>query len=176
MRHSGTLKRAITLRRLPIMAFLGILACAIAGCRELNEQVRPMPADGEELPILNQIHGAHSHESRALQLVIRSPAVLAQVPLTDVPVDFSQEMLLIVTLGRVPSDQYTVTIDRVWREGPHLRVSTTVTAPPPGAPLMMASPYCIAVVPRCDLNVAGFSAQPPARVRPWQQSSPPQKL
>jgi len=134
-----------------------------------------MPAEGDELPILRQVHGTHCHETRAMQLVIRDPATLAQVPLTDVPVDFSQEMLLIVTLGRVPSDLYTVNIDRVWREGPHLRVSSTVTSPPPGAPLVMASPYCIAVVPRCDLNIHGFSPRPPARVRPWQQSAPPEK-
>ena len=176
MQHDETWTRAIAPRCPAVIAFMGILVCAVAGCRELNEDVRPMPADGEDLPILNQVHGAHSHESRAMQLVVRSPAVLAQVPLTDVPVDFSQEMLLIVTLGRVPSDQFTVTIDRVWREGPHLRVSTTVSAPPPGAPVIMASPYCIAVVPRCDLNVAGFTAQPPVRVRPWEQSSPPKKL
>ena len=135
-----------------------------------------MPAEGDELPILRQIHGTHSHETRAMQLVIRDAATLAQVPLTDVPVDFSSEMLLVVTLGRVTSDQYSVNIDRVWREGPSLRVSSTVSAPPPGAPLVMASPYCIAVVPRCDLNITGFMPIPPKRVRPWQQSAPPQKL
>ncbi|HVP11480.1 MAG TPA: hypothetical protein VMV94_09875 [Phycisphaerae bacterium] len=156
-------------------ALLSLAVWMLTGCHDLRDQAAPMPAEGDELPILRQVHGTHCHETRAMQLVIRDPATLAQVPLTDVPVDFSQEMLLIVTLGRVPSDLYTVNIDRVWREGPHLRVSSTVTSPPPGAPLVMASPYCIAVVPRCDLNIHGFSPRPPARVRPWQQSAPPEK-
>lgn len=110
-----------------------------------------------------------------MQLVVRDQATLAQVPLVDVPVDFPKEMLLIVTLGRVTSNQYAVNIDRVWREGHQLRVSSTVTTPPPGSPLVLASPYCIAVVPRCDLNVAGFSPQPQVRTRSWQQSEPPKR-
>jgi hypothetical protein len=157
------------------MTLLGLVVWGLAGCREFHQQAGPIPPEGDELPILRQVHGTHCHETRAMQLVIRDPATLAQVPLTDVPVDFSQEMLLIVTLGRVPSDLYTVNIDRVWREGPHIRVSSTVTAPPPETPLIMASPYCIAVVPRCDLNILGFSPQPPTRKRPWQQSAPPEK-
>jgi hypothetical protein len=134
----------------------------------------PGPADGDELPILHQVQGTHSHETRAMQLVIRDPATLAQVPLADVPVDFAREMLLVVTLGRVTSDRCSVAIDRVWREEGHLRVSTVVTPPPAGAAIAMASPYCIAVVPRCDLNVAGFSPEPPARERTWDQSTVPE--
>jgi hypothetical protein len=148
----------------------------VGGCHELHDELHYIPADGEELPILRQAHGAHCHEARAMQLVIRDAATLAKVPLTDVPVDFSREMLLVVTLGRVTSDEYSLSIERVWREGPHLRVSTTVCSPPPGVPTVMASPYCIAVVPRCDLNVAGFSPQPLPRTRTWQQSEPPDKF
>ena len=164
------------MRLVPPWVALGLLMWAAASCHDLRNQACPIPAEGEELPILRQVHGAHSHETRAIQLVIRDAATLAQIPLTDVSVDFASEMLLIVTLGRVSSDQYVVNIDRVWREGPTLHVSSTVSAPAPGAPLAMASPYCIAVVPRCDLNVTGFSPTPPKRARPWQQSAPPEKL
>jgi len=134
-----------------------------------------MPMEGEDLPILHQVQGTHSHEMRAMQLVIRDAATFARVPLVDVPVDFSQEMLLVVTLGRVPSDQYRVGIDRVWREGHKLRVAATVVTPAPGAPLVIASPYCIAVVRKCGLNVEGFSPEPPRRSRPWGQSALPDR-
>jgi len=154
---------------------LGAALALLGGCHELREDLHFTPVDGEELPILRQSHGTHCHEARALQLVIRDTATLAKIPLTDVAVDFSSEMLLIVTLGRVTSDQYSVNIDRVWREGPRLRVATTVSSPPPGVPTVMASPYCIAVVPKCDLNVAGFSAHPLPRTRSWQQSEPPER-
>lgn len=151
--------------------FMGLLILGL-GCRSRASDIRLLPAEGEELPILHQEYGKHSHETRAMQLAIRNAQALALVPLCDVPVDFRQEMVLIVTLGRVPSDQYAIRIDRVWREGHKLRVATTVQIPPPNAPIRMASPYCIAVIPRCDLNVADFDAEPPSRDRSWGQSEP----
>lgn len=126
------------------------------------------------MPILRQVQGTHCHETLAMQLVIRDQATLARIPLQDLEVDFREEMLLIVTLGRVTSDQYSVRIGRVWRQKHELRVSVTVETPPVGAPIVMASPYCIAVIPRCDLNVAGFSPEPPRRSRSWGQSPLPE--
>lgn len=145
-----------------------------AGCHESLRDARPLPAVGEELPVLRRVAGTHSHETRAMQVVVRDPAMLARIPLADVEVDFAQEMLLIVTLGRVTSDRFAVDVTRVWREGGRLRVEVTVTAPPAGAPVAMASPFCIAVVPRCDLNVADFAPEPPQRTRSWEQSTPPE--
>lgn len=158
----------------------GLGACAIltlaVGCHQGRFSSTPLPADGEELPILHKVHGVHSHETRPMQLVIRDAAAYAQLALADVPVDFEHEMMLVVTLGRVTSDQYLVDVARVWRERGQLRVETHVVAPPPGVPTVMSSPYCIAVVPRCDLNVAEFSVEPPVRTRSWQQSEPPSNL
>ena len=147
--------------------------CLPAGCRESGRGIRALPAEGEELPILRRLAGTHSHETLAMQIVVRDPATFAQIPLADVSVNFAKEMLLIVTLGRVTSDQYAVRIDRVWREGHELRVAVTMFSPQPGFPVVMASPYCIAVVGRCDLNVAEFAPEPPLRDRPWQQSPKP---
>ncbi|MCG8406451.1 MAG: protease complex subunit PrcB family protein [Phycisphaerales bacterium] len=143
------------------------------GCHDGHGNIRQLPPDGEELPILEQYAGKHSHESRSMQLVIRDAATFARIPLQDnVPVDFENQMLLIVTLGRVPSDQYGVNVERVWREGHKLHVATAVQSPAPNAPLAMASPYCIVVIPRCDLNVVGFDPEPGQRVRSWSQSEP----
>jgi hypothetical protein len=152
------------------LIWAGLLA-SLSGCHEVS-RVNQF-ADGAEFPIIRQVNGIHSHETRPMQLVIRDTAALAKVPIADVEVDFSNQMLLIVTLGRMTSDQYTIKIDRVWRDGHELRVATTVTSPPPEAPIAMSSPYCIAVVPSCDLNVSGFSAEPPTRERSWSQSAPP---
>src|SRR5262245_58729581 len=130
-------------------------------------------ADGQELPILNQVQGTHSNETRAMQLVIRDTATLSKVPIVDVPVDFNDQMLLIVTLARMTSEQYSVRIDGVWRDGHEIQVATTVKSPRPGVPIVMSSPYCIAVVPRSDLNISGFLPEPPTRARTWSQSAPP---
>ena len=132
------------------------------------------PADGQDLPILHQIQGTHSNETRAMQLVVRDPQMLAKIPLTEVPVNFSDEMLLIVTLGRVLSDQYSVKIERIWRERGILRVTVKIETPKIETTKVASSPYCIAIVPKCDLNVEGFSTRLPIkRVRTWEQGTPP---
>ncbi|MEK6643228.1 MAG: hypothetical protein AABZ08_04910 [Planctomycetota bacterium] len=146
------------------------------GCHEQRFGTRPAPAEGEELPILEQYQGTHSHETRAMQLVVRDTQSLAQVPLIDMPVNFNDEMLLIVTLGQVTSDQHAVRIDRVWREAGRLRVSVQMQTPSTTPTVTMSSPYCVAVVPRCDLNVADFLTTPPKRERSWDQSPPPAGL
>ena len=141
-----------------------------SGCHEMRPTARDAPADHEELPILRQYVGAHSHEARAMRVVVRDRRTLARIPIHDVDVDFTREMLLIVTLGSVTSDEHAVRIERVWRDGHRLRVAIVKRAPPANAPLVMASPYCVAVVPRCDLNVIDFAPEPPARDRSWDQS------
>lgn len=144
-------------------ALAAVAACLVAGCNEINDRETPLPADGDELPIANQVSGTFSHEDRPMQLVIRDQELLSQVPLVDVPVDFRSQMLLVVTLGRRLSDKYAVRINRVWREGPVIRVDYQIDAPPPGSAVTVSSPFCIAVVPRCDLNIQGFSPTLPRR-------------
>jgi hypothetical protein len=156
-----------------LLCALGGALLLVAGCQEGRVQSVNTPEDGQELPILRQSAGTHSHETRPMKLVVRDTDTLAQVPLADVPVNFAEEMLLVVTLGRVTTDQCAVRIERVWRERGRLRVKVNVRSSG-AAPPVMASPYCIAVVPRCDLNVADFSAQPPKRTRSWDQSTPPE--
>ncbi len=148
-------------RRLALL--LAALCLFPPGCSEFNDRATPLPADGETVPIVNQVAGVQSHEDRPMRLVIRDQATLSQVPLVDVPVDFRTQMLLVVTLGRRLSDQYSVQINRVWREGPVLKVDYSSAAPSADAPVVVTSPFCIAVVPRCDLNVSGFSAEIPRR-------------
>lgn len=154
---------------------IGLLATIIGGCQPNEGVSQGGNEEPVEIPILRSAHGAHSHERRAMQLVIRDPATLAKVPIVDIPVNFDQEMLLVVTLGQVMSEEYAVVIDRVWQERSKVRVSTRVTQPSPGASPSIATPYCIAVVPRSDLNVAGFSATPPSRSRTWGTSETPKK-
>ena len=152
-------------------AIAGLTAIWLSsGCREMRPTAREVPADHEELPILRQYVGVHSHEARAMRVVVRDRPTLARIPIHDVDVDFTREMLLIVTLGTVTSDEHAVRIERVWRDGHRLRVAVVRRAPPANAPLVMASPYCVAVVPRCDLNVIDFAPEPPARDRSWDQS------
>lgn len=153
--------------------FRVLLACGLltAGGCSLHEQRRePLPGDGESLPVLRTWSRTHSHEARPMRLAIRHPADLAMIPLDEFDVDFSREMVLIVTLGRVPSDQYRVQIDGLRRERGQLVADVTVVQPPDDAPVVIASPYCVAIVPKCDLPVRGFDTRPPARKRTWTQS------
>ena len=161
----------------PASYILGLLMIwGAIGCNSSSGGIEEAGSPAvEEFPILRSRNGPHSHENRAMQLVVRDAATLARVPIVDIPVDFNHEMLLIVTLGRVMSDQYSVEIDRVWREKSKVHVSTRVTQPAASATPTLATPYCIAVVPRSDLNVAGFLATPPPRDRSWGASEAPTK-
>jgi len=152
-----------------------LMVVAASGCNHTDGVRETATAGPTEFPILRSTNGLHSHENRAMQLVIRDAATLAKVPIVDIPVDFDREMLLIVTLGRVMSDGYSVEIDRVWQEKSKVHVSTRVTQPAPNAQPTVATPYCIAVVPRSSLNVDGFSATVPARERSWSASEAPKK-
>lgn len=121
----------------------------------------PMPADGADLSILRQFVIDDSREHRRMRVVVRDAAAWARLPLIDERIDFEREMALIVTLGRVVRRGYSVRITRVRRDGPVLRVEATVESPPPDAPPEICAPFCVAVIPRCDLRVAGFDAAPP---------------
>jgi len=124
---------------------------------------RPTPPSSEELPILWERHGTASHVARPLRVVVRDAATLARLPITDVPVDFETQMVLVAALGPVPSDRAGVRITRVWRQGDRIHVQVRTLHPAeggPGAPVR-TSPYHVVVVPRSDLNVVGFSATVP---------------
>lgn len=121
----------------------------------------PLPANGAELPILRQFIVDDSREHRRMRVVVRDAAGWSRLPLIDERIDFEREMALIVTLGRVVQRGYSVRITRVWRDGPVLRVEATVESPPSDAPPDICAPFCVAVIPRCDLRVAGFDPAPP---------------
>lgn len=130
-----------------------------------------VPDDGAEVPILRQYSVADSREQRRMQLVVRDAESWARLPLIDAPIDFDKETALVVTLGRMLSNRYAVRITRVWRDGRSLRVAVAIDQPPAEAPLALAGPFCVAIIPRCDMPVEGFSADPPKAVR-TRQSAP----
>jgi hypothetical protein len=152
-----------------------VLALA-SGCHQPRPIGGVVVGEGQELPILRRYGGPHSNEIQAMQVVVRDAATWARIPLAEIPVDFSDKMLLVVTMGRVMSDGYAVEVARVWREGSRLRVELAVSEPPPGSPVVMASPWSVTVVPRCEMNVVEFDTSPPDRDRSWEQSAPPQGL
>jgi len=130
-----------------------------------TSRIRRGGVAGEDLPILFQQRGTYCGVRDRLRVVVRDEARMAMLPVPAVPVDFSRQMVLFVTLGRVFSDRYGVRIERVWREGRVIRGAIEETYPPPGeaGPLRPCSPYHLVVVPRSELNVEGFATEIPAR-------------
>ena len=134
---------------------------ALGGC----SQHRPTtPADAypaEEWPILREKSGVYSRITRAVRVVARDRATLAQIPITELDVDFATEMVLIAGLGPTPGNEMGIRITRVWRAGSALRVQERQIHPgfdrAPG--LSPASPWAVAVIPRSDLNVEGYTAR-----------------
>ncbi len=117
----------------------------------------------DELPIVWQKSGTYSQLARATHIVVRDRQTLARLPLTEVPVDFNTQMVLIVGLGPTPTAQAGVRISRIWRDASRIRVQEHRIHPGSDQPAGFepASPWTIAVVPRSDLNVEGFMTRVP---------------
>lgn len=139
---------------------LGLLLAAVSGCTE----GQGMWLAKDPIPVVQEFAthysktGKYCGAKQPLRLVVRDQGHMAFVPVGDVPVDFSKEMVLFVTMGQVYSDAYDIRIDRVWQQNQIIKVGITVTHPEPGemgAP-QPCSPYFLAVVPRSDLNMEGF--------------------
>jgi len=118
-----------------------------------------------EFPILWEQQGTYSNITQALRVVVRDRATLARLPITEVPVDFDRQMVLVAALGPAPTDQVGIRITRVWRDKNRIRVQVQTLHPGEAkhAGLKRTSPYHIVVVPRSDLNVVGFSSTVPPK-------------
>jgi len=142
---------------------LGVVLAVLAGCRvQAPERSRQVPAV-EEIPVLWQKSGTYSRLARAVRVVVRDRAALARLPLAEVPVDFETQMVLVCGLGPVPDDRRGVRIVRVWREGETIHVQERVvySDEPVVGDLRPASPWTVAIIPRSDMNVAGYSTRLP---------------
>jgi len=120
--------------------------------------------DVEEFPILWEKAGSHCGLTQPARLVARTRADMAYCPIGDVPVDFENEMVLTVTMGRVMAEGYAIRIHRVWREGSYIKVDVRIHRPTAStqSTIQLATPYHVVIVPRSDLNVEGFTVQPRA--------------
>jgi hypothetical protein len=138
-------------------------AAALCGCGYRSSKIEVASEPVADVPILWQKTGSYSRLNREARICARNLATLAKVPLTEVPVDFRKEMVLIVGLGPIADDDVGVEIARVWRQGSQLKVQERRIYPDySGAEgLERASPWAVAVIPRSDLNVEGFSARVP---------------
>jgi hypothetical protein len=135
-------------------------AILLCGCSSTVSR----PVQGpQDIPIEWHRSGAYSPLARPVRILARDRATLAQVPVTEVPVDFERQMVLILALGPTPSSDLGVQITRVWQEGLRLRVQEVQVHPGPDQRLGLnpGSPWTVAVIPRSDLNVQGYSTRVP---------------
>jgi hypothetical protein len=142
---------------------LAAVLLSAAGCDLQRRPADPLAGSIEEIPILIDQVGAYSNLRREARVVIYDQPMLDQLPVRIRPVDFSQEMVLFAGLGPTPSPDYSVAIDRVERRGRQIHVHVVKSYPSPEHRLSpgLASPYCVAVVPRSDLIVSGFDGRWP---------------
>ncbi len=144
-------------------ATFGLLAWGVMsgamGCRSTPAEPveRSRSRRVEEIPIIWQESGTYSRLTRPTRLLVRDRAALVRVPLTEVPVDFETQMVLVCGLGPTPDDRRGVRIARVWREGSVIRVQErTILSEREPRRLERASPWTVAIIPRSDANVEGY--------------------
>ena len=156
------------MKRVPTAICL-LLAAVLPGCPPTGPAPdQKQTAQVEEMPITWSKTVTYSELYEPLRLVIRDAAHLAAIPVAEVPVDFSKQMVLVAARGAVPTEGYAVRITRVWREGRRIRVDVRVSQPQPGGQPpkhALCAPYHIVVVPRSDWNVEGFSTRLPSDPR-----------
>jgi hypothetical protein len=135
----------------------------VAGCSQHSERLGSELPDGADLPILAERHDISSSYARPLRAVIHDRGTLAGLGLVDLPVDFTQQMVLLAAMGPAANEECRIRILHVWRDGSRLRVEVESTYPPdtslhrPG----MTSPFHAVVVPRSDLPIDRFSGHIP---------------
>lgn len=153
----------------PIGRWLGwgvfglLTMAAVSGCRgTAGAGARDMSA-AEDIPILWQKSGTYSRISRRVRILARDPATLAQLPLTEVPVNFDTQMVLIAGLGPMPTSQEGIRIVRVWRQGQRIHVQERQIHPgsEDWAAIEPASPWTIAIIAKSDLNVEDYETHVP---------------
>jgi hypothetical protein len=146
--------------RLTGFALIGTLFL-LTGCSQVTEA--PPVRETVDYDILWEKSGTYSRLGRAIRIVARDEATLAQIPVPEVPVDFSSQMVLVAGLGPITSDDMGIRIERVWQDGSRIRVQEKRIHPGPDQKtgLHPASPWTVVVVPRSDLNVEGYSPRVP---------------
>lgn len=145
---------------------LALALVAALGCQPDGLSHERAPSPVRELPVLWQKWGAHSRLNQGVRIVARDAGTLAQIPITEVPVDFESQMVLIAGLGPMPTDEVGIRIKRVWQEGSVIRVQERYVHPGTTAEegLRPSSPWTIVVVPRSDANVEGYVPRVPRGV------------
>jgi hypothetical protein len=137
---------------------------AFCGCSESVSDCQCAQSDSVlEYPIAWQKSGTYSQLGRSVRLIVRDTTTLAQIPLGDMPVDFSTQMVLVAGQGPTPSGGMGIRIERVWEQDGRLRVQERQIHP--GLELKRgldpASPWTAVVISRSDLNVEGYSPVTP---------------
>ncbi len=145
------------------LAVGGALLAGVTACNTHGPTTTREAEAAEDLPILWQRGGLYSRLSRRTRVVARDHGTLAQLPITEVPVDFRTQMVLIAGLGPTPNSEMGIAITRVWQEGTRIHVQEQPLHPGVDTTtgLEPASPWTIAIVPRSDLNVDGYDTRVP---------------
>ena len=136
------------------------------GCAANASRAAPEALPAEDIPILWEKSGTYSRITRRVRVVARDHATLAQLSLTEIPVDFDSQMVLIAGLGPTPSSDRGIRIVRIWRQGSRIRVQERPIHPglDPTSRLQPGSPWTVVVIPKSDLNVEGYTAFVPQGV------------
>ncbi len=137
------------------LALLSLAGFLLAGCLSA--------AGADSLPIRTLAKGAFGGILEPRQEIIQDQATWEKVwakhaaggraPGSLPEVDFSKDMVILVTMGRKNTGGYSIQITRVEPVGNKLRITVKRTSPPPGAMTIQAltAPFNMVAVPKSDL-------------------------
>jgi hypothetical protein len=143
---------------------VNVLSSTLLALAVLSSAACVSPTTADVLPMRTIAKGAFSGIQEPKQEVIQDSAAWerAKTQLTagvkggqNMPeVDFTKEMVILVTLGRKNTGGYSIQVTKVESIGDKLRITVARTSPPPGAMAILAltAPFEAVAVPKSGLT------------------------
>ncbi len=145
-----------------LVAFIVMLNLSVfAGCASTSDEMPYTTMDlAQPVEILHTVVGGHPSLDQPGLKLISSQAQLDMLGSDDLigrPVNFNNEVVVLATLGEMPSSGYWIAITEVYQEGDTLQVYGMANRPGGDAMTgqVLTYPYCAIVVQRSGATMAG---------------------
>lgn len=131
---------------------LGLTLGVVTGCETNGADEPATQSDARRVEILEQ-HRGQAPELRTMSTRLitdkRELDALGSAALSQIPVDFESQSLVVVALGAQPTAGYGVRIDRITRYPDRLTIQSTANRPGPDQILaqVITHPFAAAVIP-----------------------------
>jgi len=145
-----------------LVAFFVMLSLSVfVGCETTSDEMPYTTMDlAQPVEILHTVVGGHPSLDAPGLMLISSQDQLDELGSDDLigrPVNFDNEVVVLATLGEMPSSGYWINVTSIYQEGDTLQVYGQANRP--GGDTMtgqvLTYPYCVVVIQRSGATMVG---------------------